>query len=415
MGFKLIRGTEKWRTGRWFCLIILAGYFLAAPVELFADVLCLKVTARYRFGRNRIILRHKVRNFASSCGRGYKPVLDLDQYVGTPGERGEAGPAGADGVDGAQGPQGAQGPAGEDGSIRIYGDGSAGSLSVSGSTTLNAANLQYSDITIEPGGTLTLPSGTILRVSGSFVNQGTITVNTFSAGGRTHTVDTSMLAVPFRPALPGVARSPAMNGSYGTSAGIQSGGLGGNGLLEAHAARLLAPGLSGGGGGGAGFSEGGAGGGALVILARGSLENSGIINADGSDGGASGGGGGGGGIIILASETSISNTGNINANGGNGGARTTLTGPGGGGGGGVVHFIAPAIPNSGTVSTGPGTGSSGGTGVTGTPRSAGGGGGASGGAGGSGGDVFTDNSASAGVAGSSGWVIETLADPTSLF
>lgn len=374
------------------------------PVQGSAEVLCLKVTARFRFGQNRIIVRHGVRE--RGCPKGWKKILNLDDYLGQKGDQGDPGP---------QGPAGSQGPAGEDGSIRIYGDGSAGALSISGAVSLAQANLQFSDIHIESGATLTVQSGTVLRVTGTFLNEGTITVATFAAGGRTHTVDSSMLAVPFRPAKPGIARSSAMNGSQGTSAGIQTGGLGGNGLLEAHAAILLSPGIAGGGGGGAGFSEGGAGGGSFIILAANSIINAGAIHASGATGGANGGGGGGGGIVILASQTSISNTGSINANGGNGGAISTSSGPGGGGGGGVVHFLAPTIPNTGTVSITNGSGSSGGAGVSTSPRSAGGGGGASGGPGGQGGDVFTDNSAAAGVDGSSGWFIQTLAEPTSLF
>jgi hypothetical protein len=65
----------------------------------------------------------------------------------------------------------------------IYGDGSAGPRIVSSDASLDDdVNRQYSQLTIESGATLTVPSGTVIRVSGSFTNNGTIVVGTGARG-----------------------------------------------------------------------------------------------------------------------------------------------------------------------------------------------------------------------------------------
>ena len=68
---------------------------------------------------------------------------------------------------------------GADGSALVYGDGSSGPLVVSQDTTWSSSEAvgQYTTCTINAGITLTVPTGTILRCSGSFTNEGTITVS----------------------------------------------------------------------------------------------------------------------------------------------------------------------------------------------------------------------------------------------
>ena len=70
---------------------------------------------------------------------------------------------------------------GADGSIRIYGDGSAGDLLVaSGSVSLSATNTQYHNIQVASGALLIVPSGTVLRATGTFVNEGTVQVSGYA-------------------------------------------------------------------------------------------------------------------------------------------------------------------------------------------------------------------------------------------
>ncbi len=398
-------------------LICMSPLIAAQPIA--AEYLCMKVTGNLKRSGDRFRVKHSV---AGVCPSGYEIILDLSAQQGSAGATGATGATGPQGIPGNQGPPGAtgsqgnQGVAGADGSLRIYGDGSAGALVVSSNQSLTSANLQFSSVVIQSGQTLTVESGTIIRCSGSFENAGNIVVNTFAGGARAATnIGSSVISAPYRQANAGSARSSAINGFLGTAADDLAGGLGANGLNAGQANMLLRPGPNGGGGGGAGFSDGGAGGGTLTILAFGEIINSGSITANGQAGGSDGGGGGGGGIIILASADSISNSGDLNAEGANGGARSSVSGPGGGGGGGIIHLLAPNFVNTGSISVTGGSGSSGGAGVNSSPRAGGGGGGAMGGSGGQGGEVFFNDTAAAGIDGAVGQILQTSVDPTGLF
>lgn len=306
-------------------------------------------------------------------------------------------------------------------SADIYGDGSAGALNIASDTTLNTTdhpNPQYTDITIDAGRTLTVPSGTVLRCTGSFTNNGTISVQTFAAGGRIAGIDASTAMPAMRIAHPGVAKSAAMNPEYGDDTAIQTGGSGGARLTEYEALHILMPGAAAGGGGGAaGINDSGvSGGGSLVVLCRGAISNNGVITANGASGG---GGGGAGGILVLASAASVTNgaPGIISANGAAGAASDTNEGPSGGGGGGIVHLLAPVITiaNAANVTVNGGAAGSGAENVTLSPRTGGAGGGACGGAGGNGGNVSADDSVTAATAGGAGYVLQSLVDPAALF
>jgi hypothetical protein len=244
------------------------------------------------------------------------------------------------------------GPQGADGQRRIYGDGSGGAKIIATDETLADPIAMFTDVVINNGATLTVPSGTVIRCTGSFTNNGTILVLPGTRRGRMAVgITTDSLITSYAYAEAGVSVRGAAYGEGGNSANNRSGGLGGKGLSVFEAALLRYPGTRAGGAGAGGLAfEGGGGGGSLVVLCKGGILNGGDIQANGeSDGG--GGGGGGGGIIILASATSVTSPAesSIFAQGGDGAASTASTGPGGGGGGGIIHLIAPAVDTTGAA------------------------------------------------------------------
>lgn len=313
------------------------------------------------------------------------------------------------GEPGTSGPPGESGP---DGTLKVYGDGSAGSVSISGNIVYNSGNSQYQNFSVESGATLVVPSGTVIRCTGSFSNSGTI-------------IATSSLRQ--HPKISENGRAAITLESGGNEAG---GGQGGSALPEGAARQIHRAGLSGGGDGYKLESEAGSsGGGNIVILCQGQVTNAagGVMRADGEDGGELSRGGGAGGIIILASRAGVTNDGAIQARGGNGAGLNPVDGTntgyaaGGGGGGGIVHLMAPVLTNDGTIDVSGGSGGpAGGAGsITAPFYLGGGGGGASGGDGGRGGKVneanIGDNSSSAGADGSVGKIFISTVDPTSLF
>jgi hypothetical protein len=349
---------------------------------------------------------------------------------------GAAGPPGANGTNGTNGTNGA------DGQLRIYGDGSAGVKAIAADTVWTGVdaptNLQFTDVTINAGTTLTVPSGTVIRCTGTFANNGMIVVSTAAAGA--FVSSSAFLGSSFGPETTpgeaGISLRAAQSGEIGDASAFRNAGIGGAGLSAEQARTILHPGIKAGGGGGAGGSDsflsgqndGQAGGGSLVVLCQGTIIHNGTITADGagptsfSFGGPPiffGGGGGGGGVVVLASKTSVTigPAGVINARGGPGQDSDGNEGASGGGGGGIVHLLAPAVNNSGTlVVTGGGAGVAGAAAsVAASPRAGGGGGGASGGNGGEGGGVSTGGDPAAAAAGGDGFALTTVADPAALF
>ena len=330
--------------------------------------------------------------------------------TGPKGETGATGAAGATGATGSAGANGAAGIDGADGSLRIYGDASFGDRVVAANETFDDQNPQYRNFTIDPGATLTVPSGTVIRVSQTFLNQGTIIVAQPSAD------------------LPRFASNGKIMDSE--SGGDEAPGGDGGAIMPPGIIKQLLRLTN--VGAGLGYRErldaGGLGGGTFTVLAGQTIDNSGIIRANGTNASGAYRGGGGGGFIILAALEIVDSSGSIEAIGGNGGTfqatdPTTFTGygSGGGGGGGIIHLIAPAINISGSTSV---LGGNGGpaapaASITGITYYGGGGGGGSGGGGGQGGTVnpanIGNNSATAGQNGANGVVIQTLTDPTSLF
>jgi hypothetical protein len=298
-------------------------------------------------------------------------------------------------------------------STSIYGDGSAGARTVSADETLSDENFQYTNFTVEAGFTLTVPSGTVIRCTGTFTNDGTIVVLTGAEGGRQSGFSGGIDGT-YAPPEPGVSKRGASNGEFGDNTITRAGGLGGIGLGAAEARSIVRPGIKAGGGAGGAFAtDGSAGGGSLVIRARGGVVNSGAIRADGESAGNRSGGGGGG-IIVIASDGAIANSGTISADGGDGRNNDGFAGIGGGGGGGIIHLLSTNV-TAGTTSVAGGAAGANAGNVTSNPRQGGGGGGACGGGGGSGGSVSAANTANAASPGSAGYVLTTNASPAALF
>ena len=308
----------------------------------------------------------------------------------------------------------------------IYGNGSAGAKTVSADEDWSGAypaNLQFTDFTVNAGVTLTVPSGTVIRCSGAFTNNGIIRVLFGARGGSNRGADTGVLVPHNGSPEAGVALGAAVNGDVGTNAGIRLQGDGGVGIGSLQARQLLHPGPKAGGGSGTVLSTVGAsGGGSFKVVCRGAILNAvgAIVEANGeSSSGISGRGGAGGGILIFASATSVTNNGTLTANGSNGGNSGTASGPGGGGGGGIVHLISPSISQGGGSVAAVNGGAAGtivGM-VTQNFRSGGGGGGACRGDGGDGGFVSAGATVAPAAAqtGQAGELLLTQLDPTTLF
>jgi hypothetical protein len=308
---------------------------------------------------------------------------------GTNGTNGATGPTGSAGPAGAQGPTGATGATG---TASIYGDGSDGAtgpcnivISTNWITSSPTTGIQCTNFSISTGVTLNVPSGTVIRATGTATISGTLTVGDA-------TVPTSI----------------ASSGGAGWVATVPVFPGGGIAFPALTLRKLLRPGPFGGGPGGVDTGFFGVGGGTVTILSAGAMTigPSGVINANGGNGAGDGtniaDGGGGGGFVILGSKTSVTNAGAINAKGGNGAAGN----PGnfttsGGGGGGVIHLLGPSvIAGTQTVTGGNGGGADNGAGFA-------SGGGASGGNGGPAG--------TAAVAPSGQKFTTTVADPATLF
>jgi hypothetical protein len=289
------------------------------------------------------------------------------------------------------------------------GDGSAGDLTIDTNTdwtTSPPTNLNYANITINSATTLTVPAGTTIRCTGTFTNNGTISVTAGAKGGNG---GLSEFTYPYRGhAHPGDSFGAAGNGGYDETVGNSVvWGLGGTAIPQATARSSFNLFKIGGGGGGAG-TTGGDGGGLIKIYCKGAISNTGIISAKGLNG-ANNAGGGAGGIIILASMVSIDNSGSLQVVGGSGGPSQSWAFAGGGGGGGIIVAAAPSL-TIGTTDVTAGIAGNQTTIPSLTYRGGGGGGGASGGDGGNGG-YLTGGTPIAPDDGNDGYVIEIQSNP----
>ena len=284
---------------------------------------------------------------------------------GDTGSTGATGAGGSTGSTGPTGPTGATGPAGISGSDFVYGDGSAGAFTASaGVSTLDVSNPQFTTFTVAAGRTLHIPSGITIRCSGAFTNNGTIIVD---AVGGAASYDGGPFGSAQHTALAGISKTaPSLLEEVSF---FQEG----KAFAATQLRSLINPGFI---GGGTSFPVNRrddaanvdfdpiftAGGGAARIFAKGSLVNTGTIQAHGESG-LSGnyvqsprfqqepGSGGGGGVLILASAVAINQNGTLSATGGNGAAAyvsaTAQFYPGSGGGGGFIRLLAPSITGTG--------------------------------------------------------------------
>ncbi len=337
---------------------------------------------------------------------------------GTEGLPGEVGPKGADGMNGAPGAVGAVGAPGADGSLRIYGDGSAGARVVDGFEVLTDANQQYTNFTVNKGATVILDSGLVIRCTGTFTNNGTISVGGGALGGEVgYNIfnTTGPVQMSLTPSHPGLARRAAGVAEFGFNASQRLPGPPGLGLGNSGARSVTPGGMFAGGAGGIGFTgKGGTGGGILFVLAQTLITNTGVISAEGTNPVAGGNGGGGGGFIIFGSPGAIDNQGELSARGGTGANNTEGSGRGGGGGGGLVRMVSPVITPGVVYVNG---GNAGGVGpLVSLPfRSGGGSGGGSIGDGGVGSTVAANNSVSVPTAAGNGAFLQDKYDPTAIF
>ncbi len=287
--------------------------------------------------------------------------------------------------------------------------------------TLNTGNTAYRDFFIEAGATLSVPSGTVIRVTGGSCDiAGTLSVLTSAGGGKRPDVSTGFgIDRGSSPAHAGISRRSAGFGDISQSVDTVIGGSGGLGLESSQAMQIRYPGLFGGGGGAPGLVEtGGAGGGSFVLLCERQISVTGTVLSNGFSALGAGGGGGAGGVVVFGSENRIVTTASslISAQGGDGGPAAANSAPGGGGGGGIVYLVSPNISTSGSISVLGGSGQSAGSGVVQNQiRSGGGGGGACGGNGGDGGNINSDLSHSVSSAGSAGHSIESRVSPRFIF
>jgi len=379
------------------------------------------------------------------CWGAMRTLIAIVCFAGCSGDAGPVGQAGANGsdgvdgfdgsngVDGTDGVDGVDGADGIDGTLRIYGDGGAGAYTVSVNTNwvsnppANAIDkmLMFTDFTIMPGATLTIPGGLTIRCTGTFTNGGTLAVAPSTApSSRGPQINTGGSDRGYIPSYTGISSFPASIGDYGSNTGVRNGGPGGTGLTAFEASRVLAATREAGGAGAHGAISnltGQRGGGGVVVLAHGAISNGllGLIQANAQPGGinpaGSGGfGGGAGGVVVLASHVSINNAGSIEAKGGDGGPSGAGDATGGGGGGGIVHLLAPTVTSTGSMVVNGGAGGAIIGTITAGFRAGGGGGGGCGGKGGTGGNAGTTTSTAAG-SGDPGHGLISTVDPAPLF
>jgi hypothetical protein len=383
---------------------------------------------------------------ACSGSDGAQGPIGAGGTQGVPGPTGPEGPTGDAGTPGLAGEAGTPGPAGEagpggeagaPGTLRIYGDGSAGPLNITTDTTLAITddNLQFTTCNIAAGATWTVYSGAVVHCQGALVVAGTIKV----AYGASAALDTPVCStgepncnancttgycsnVIEQPPTVGIAYSAPTTASVSAATGGNAtpivdvlGGYGGLGASSP--AAIVLPGPAAGG-----SSFGCAGGGSFVVIAQQDVTISGSIQANGNSLAGYPSGGGAGGVVIVASATSVSVPagGSVSAAGGAGSngesSAVTTYGAGGGGGGGLVRLIAPAVVATGGLEV---VGGAAGTETFGAPLSiefvGGEGGAASVGNGGNGSTVTPTGVSGVGPGGAGLVFLDNGVDPGALF
>jgi hypothetical protein len=372
-------------------IVFLSGIIFLVNYEAFAAKLCIKKTQAVK---NKSVVLQRAIRAATTCPRGYIEVLDTASF------QGPAGSNGLDGANGTNGTNGSNGSDGQDGMDAAWGDGSAGAKVISANETFDDDNVQFTDFTVNSGVTVTVPSGTIIRCTGTATINGTINVDPAGSSGQPNSLGSN------KPASQGLSSQSSGDGEVGSNGANRQGGYAATALDSTIGRSIIRPSVFSGGAGGGGLSgtsTTGEGGGGFAIYCKDgiNISGTGTIAADGGYGGNCQGGGAGG-VIVLASLGTVTHTGIVRASGATGGFTSIFCANGGGGGGGLIHILAQTITgnNANLVVTG-GSGISAqaaGT-VTQATRSGGG-------AGGQGGIAYTDGSTSVSQAGSAGLVIK---------
>ncbi len=271
-------------------------------------------------------------------------------------------------------------PAAPAGGLAVFGDGSDGTVTFDGTTTIlgivpnpNSASVGVytlaRDIFLANGSALNsgisiITNGFRIFCAGTFTNNGTIKWNGNNASGATAGTATSnangSINISTNASAPGTAGGNGSTSGAGSTGAVgtnNNGGMGGNGGV-----------------GGAGAGAGGAAGTITAVTATHSaprwsplsplmavLASSGApatFQGGGGGGGGSGdgthagGGGGSGGGMVMVSVKVFAGTGSITATGGNGAnavALGTNSGGGAGGGGGVVIVVSSSV-SAGAIS-----------------------------------------------------------------
>ena len=168
-------------------VIDMNGYFVAQTSSVFRGYW--SATASYQPGN--LVTAQSFNNSTSTyialnANLGIDPVTDAIVSGGNwaifaqGGQQGAPGSAGPQGTAGPQGPTGPPGPQGTPGAVAFYGDGSDGNLTITSSVdwTSNppAGQLQLAGLTILSSGSLTVPSGLVIRVSGDVLITGALIV-----------------------------------------------------------------------------------------------------------------------------------------------------------------------------------------------------------------------------------------------
>ena len=380
---------------------------------------------------NTSILIVKISALSSSTNnRTVHFVFDGSQYTSyiaapipiiTTGGGGGAGVTGPRGATGPAGPTGAQGTTGpayygvSEGEIDFFGDGSDGTATCDGITSVVGMTLSggvyklsrdvfFANLTVNSGVAINT-FGYRMFVRATLTNNGSINADGedggsgaagSTGGGQGINAQTARLGGGGASAAAGDLAEAVINGVGGSgAAGSQAHG----GIVSAPAAYYSSPrelisalrgtlegvyeggfgiimfngggGGSGGtftGGSGAGDGSGGGGGGVCIVVAY-TLVGSGVISANGGTGfvnagTGNGGGGGGGGYTALITAVDTAWTGTVEAvggigknNGSNGLALIFIVNPGG--------FVGPTGPAGATGATGPFGGPPGATGAPG--------------------------------------------------
>ncbi len=176
----------------------------------------------------------------------------------------------------------------EPASAQVFGDGSDGNLVITGSGTYHmTSDMNWIDLTVNSGATLET-HGYIIRVSGTLINNGTIT-DSYSGGNGGAGGPGGAGGIGYDGHIPPIHGSPGNTGSAGSVSGAGIGGTGGGGGGGGGGAwtdfyNKYARGGHGGNGG-----AGGKGGGVVTSYAK-VFDNNNLIHTNGFSGSSGGNG-----------------------------------------------------------------------------------------------------------------------------